>query len=393
MYDVGARSPSVFLSSTCYDLSQIRCDLKDFFEQLGFDPLLSEYGTFPIDPDKKTVENCLRVVQERADIFVLVVGGRYGHISDTGKSVTNLEYLQAKAKSIPVYVFVSKSIVDTLSVWRDNPNGNFESVVDSPKLFEFVDALRGAEGVWIHPFNAAKDIIETLRKQLSYLFLDSLLLRKKIQNQRLSAQILNLSPTALKIVLEQPDGWEYKLFGQLADEGMNNLNHIKMDLKYGVTFATKENLETVQENLDKLNRRINDLVEASKIPAKLINEGLIEACGKPGVAGNAEHIIYIAERLIAVYKHRMEWVLDLKSEKILDEWKPAYDKIIEMGTDFAEDIENYCRNFFRETQKLPAVLQSGQNYKLDCAYKLRAPDAEGFAKELEKLRKMYGIQS
>jgi hypothetical protein len=44
------------------------------------------WATFPVDPDMSTVENCLRVVRENADLFILLVGGRYGTIVDEGRS-------------------------------------------------------------------------------------------------------------------------------------------------------------------------------------------------------------------------------------------------------------------------------------------------------------------
>ncbi len=34
-----------------------------------------KYDSFPVDPDLDTVNNCLRAVEERADMLVLVVGG------------------------------------------------------------------------------------------------------------------------------------------------------------------------------------------------------------------------------------------------------------------------------------------------------------------------------
>ena len=34
-----------------------------------------KYDSFPVDPDMDTVNNCLRAVEERADMLVLVVGG------------------------------------------------------------------------------------------------------------------------------------------------------------------------------------------------------------------------------------------------------------------------------------------------------------------------------
>jgi hypothetical protein len=82
------RIPAVFVSSTSYDLDQIRADLKQFIEGFGYEAVLSEYPSFPIDPDMRTVENCLRAVDQHADVFVLVVGGRYGSQTDEGKSVT-----------------------------------------------------------------------------------------------------------------------------------------------------------------------------------------------------------------------------------------------------------------------------------------------------------------
>lgn len=50
-----ARKPSIFVSSTCYDLKQIRRDIREFIEaDLGYEAILSEYDSFPIDPDKVT---------------------------------------------------------------------------------------------------------------------------------------------------------------------------------------------------------------------------------------------------------------------------------------------------------------------------------------------------
>ena len=121
-YGNSGRLPTVFVSSTCYDLKQIRKDIKDFIEHhLGFDAILSEYDSFPLDPNIGNIQNCIRIVRERADIFILVVGNRYGHITGNGKSITNLEYINARAKGIPIYVFVDKSLLNVLPIWKNNP--------------------------------------------------------------------------------------------------------------------------------------------------------------------------------------------------------------------------------------------------------------------------------
>ena len=54
-------APSVMVSSTFYDLRQIRTDLSVFIsDNLGYIPLLSEFPSFPVDPDVDTIENCRR---------------------------------------------------------------------------------------------------------------------------------------------------------------------------------------------------------------------------------------------------------------------------------------------------------------------------------------------
>src|SRR5512137_257762 len=126
-----ANPPSVFVSSTCYDLAQVRQDLRSFFDSLGMVPVLSEFPSFPVDPNIDAIENCLAGVKEKADIFVLIVGGRYGSETENGKSVTNLEYLEAKVKGIPSYVFVQKDIRTMLPIWLKNRSGDFSGFVDS----------------------------------------------------------------------------------------------------------------------------------------------------------------------------------------------------------------------------------------------------------------------
>ncbi len=70
-------APTAFVSSTCYDLSQVRADLKDFLSDLGFEPLLSEISSFPVNPHSTTIENCVNAVKERADIFVLLLPNKW----------------------------------------------------------------------------------------------------------------------------------------------------------------------------------------------------------------------------------------------------------------------------------------------------------------------------
>ena len=116
------RPPNVFVSSTMYDLSDLRSQLRQFIEGLGWIAVMAEHGSFAIDVNQTTVNNSLRNVRENADIFVMVVGARYGSIDpNTDTSVTNLEFLEARARGIPTYVFGDGAVLAQLSVWAEQP--------------------------------------------------------------------------------------------------------------------------------------------------------------------------------------------------------------------------------------------------------------------------------
>ncbi len=69
--------PRVFVSSTYYDLKHIRSSRENFIESLGFKAILSEKGDIAYTPDIPLDESCYSEV-ENSDIFVIIIGGRYG---------------------------------------------------------------------------------------------------------------------------------------------------------------------------------------------------------------------------------------------------------------------------------------------------------------------------
>ncbi len=146
----------VFLSSTCYDLGQIRSDMYDFFTNMGFMPIFSDYPNFPIDPDKNTIDNCIENVKNNTDIFILIIGNMYGSQIDGLKSITNTEYSYAKQLGIPSYIFIKKQIINILPIWDKNKTADFSKIVDSPKIFEFVQQIRDVEKKWCFEFKKRK---------------------------------------------------------------------------------------------------------------------------------------------------------------------------------------------------------------------------------------------
>lgn len=275
---------SLFVSSTCYDLAQLRADVKDFADELGLEPILSELDSFPVNPSQTTVQNCLDAVRKKADLFLLIVGNRYGSMNDSGKSITNLEYIEASARGIPRYVFVKSEILTVLPIWKANPLGDFTSSVDTPKLFEFVSSLRDKGEVWVFPFNSAQDIVRTLRKQLSYLFSESLALRLKLQSQDTSA--LMLTPEALRIYIEKPSGWEYLTFAKILQESVHSHYKRRLDLELGITFDKVIDISSRVEAMHWVSAKLNQIIQITSGLSQALNGGITMAVGELGQPGD-----------------------------------------------------------------------------------------------------------
>lgn len=387
------RKPTVFVSSTCYDLKQVRNDIRSFFQdQLGYDVLLSEYDSFPLDPRAGTVDNCLRAVDERADIFVLIVGCRYGYVTETGHSVTNMEYLRAKAKGIPIYAFVDKKILGILPLWRDNPNGNFQSTVDTPKLFEFVDTFRSNDGIWSFGFESAQDIIGTLKSQLSYLFSDCLLLKQKATPKVMSSKVAKLDGYSFQLALMRPAGWEYKLFAQVLSTGLHELVDRRRDFNFGITLAPSHELQSIEEVIDYISLKTQQLQRAISTVSVLIEKTLPEAFGEPGVSGDADYIVYAANRLIGVYASIIDWSLDFSTIVTDDDFSGIVNSFSKMCEITLCDIEHFSKECCEKLQSIPDNLsESAEPISVNLTLSLSSPNTDGFYRELNTLVRKYGI--
>ena len=317
------KAPSVMVSSTFYDLRQVRADLTSFFvDQLGYRPLLSELSSFPVDPDSDTIENCKKRVEEDADILVLIVGGRYGSVHDkTSKSITNLEYLVARAKGIPIFVFIQRSVLDVLPIWKNNKSADFSSSVDDTRLFGFIEQIRDTDRIWTFGFQLAQDIIDVLRTQFAYLMDAGLSLRFRLKDQAIPRDS-TLSGESLRIAIEKPAGWEHRLFAQSLVDQINALGDMKRDYELGLILGERPDVP-IMDFLNWLQTRLSEIKQIIDNLTKLIPDAMNEAFGPLGQPGNVEAILFVTRRLASVYQESIEWSFRVKRASIDEKLEPV----------------------------------------------------------------------
>jgi len=391
------RTPSVFVSSTCYDLKQIRSDIKEFVcEQLGYEAILSEFDSFPLEPEAYAVENCIRVVKHRADLFCLIIGGRYGSTIDSGKSITNLEYINARAKGIPIYVFVSNEILAILPVWEKNKSADYSAVVDSSQLFEFVTELRGNENIWTYGFDSAQDIVKTLRRQIGYLFNDALKIRKVIHKNKLSAKVQELSGNTLKIVIEKPAMWEYLLLGEVLEQTVNQCAEIRHDLTYGFSFGNTIVKTGTNDIIDFMQTKSNGLLNIISNLKILFDDAFPDALGAPGESGDADKIIYVGQKFGLFYEELLKWGLEFSMLYVDEEWIGLVNTISKMWESPASKIEQYVTKYKigieEAIQHIKEYEDSSMPEKtVDLSLVFDKLDMNEFNEEIKIIRNKYGI--
>lgn len=162
--------PRIFLSSTCYDLSEVRDRLRAHLEQLGMEAISSDTSSFGVTPGVHSHHACLDEV-DRADYLVLIIGGRRGGtFVASQKSITNEEYDRACKLRIPIFTFVKDDVWNARPIFKQNPTANLSSVVDDVRVFDFVDLVHSAsESNWIWPFKNGAEICSILTVQFAHI--------------------------------------------------------------------------------------------------------------------------------------------------------------------------------------------------------------------------------
>ena len=88
-----ASGNTVFVSSTVYDLLDLRAEVERHLRDLGLVPLLSDSATsgFEVAPNSNSIESCLANVRN-ADHFVCILSQRYGpSLKDAGYRCANID--------------------------------------------------------------------------------------------------------------------------------------------------------------------------------------------------------------------------------------------------------------------------------------------------------------
>ena len=102
--------PRVFISSTYYDLKQVRNNIGDFIKGLGYEPIMHEKSGVAYTQSAPLENDCYNELST-CDIVVCVLGNHFGSKSSENDLSITMNELEAAIKhKKKIYVFISNDV-------------------------------------------------------------------------------------------------------------------------------------------------------------------------------------------------------------------------------------------------------------------------------------------
>jgi len=196
--------PRVFISSTFYDLRQVREDLERTIRELGYEPVRNETGNIPYSKEDRLETSAYREI-ELCDIIVAIIGGRFGTESSDqpGYSISQVELKRALDQGIQVFIFIERGVLSEFSTYQLNKTnkGTKYRFVDNSRIYEFIEEIHKLpRNNPIAPFEIAADITEYLRAQWAGMFQRFLKEQKRLSEMRVLEEMNSVAKTLKELV-------------------------------------------------------------------------------------------------------------------------------------------------------------------------------------------------
>ena len=287
-------TPRLFVSSTCYDLQEIRFQLRNFIKEFGYDAVMSEFDDIFYSYESHVQDSCLEEIN-KCQLFILVVGNNYGSFYHQDKqdnkipdSVTLREFRKALEVKVYKHIFINRYVdydyknyrraLDKIifkhfqenavpdievEIIRTQIKKDFDKTYPFPYdsykyVFYFLEIINELkENNAISPFESFADIKDTLRKQWAGFMYESLTKKDKLANlliQPLESKIDRIEKSLNKLIDNKDTTQENKLTFDLSnltrDNNLEKLEALKdkiNELLYDISNYTYRSLREEQE--------------------------------------------------------------------------------------------------------------------------------------------------
>jgi hypothetical protein len=260
--------PNIFISSTIADLNYLRDSIRDLFSELGYNPIMSEYGGVGYLPSDSAENSCYLAMRD-CQLAVVIVGKRYGSISENGLSITHNEFKTAREQNIPVIFLINEETLSFKKVFdsnKDKTNLELPGMDNPNKVFSLIKEFMDSEiNNGIVTYSTMQSAKNNLKQQLAHLFGD--LLRKQFDSEQNNLKDILSQITTLKHVLLEKEGDFANSFSYTFRSLLDDVNNYMKDICEEVYENSEKGATAILEfkNFDEFlkNKNVDIIIKST----------------------------------------------------------------------------------------------------------------------------------
>lgn len=259
--------PNIFISSTIQDLSHLRDSIRDLIIELGYNPIMSEYGEIGYLPTNSAEDSCYLALKD-CQMAIVIVGKRYGTVSQNGLSVTHNEFRTTRERKIPVIFLINEEVLSFKRVYDANENIDdlsFPGMENPAKVFQFIKEFSESEiNNGLIQFSNVQSAKNNLKKQFAHIVGD--LLKKHFDPVKGEIKDILSEITTLRHILVKKDKEVAKKFARAFRFLLNEENKYIKEIAEFVSGSLEEG---VPELLDK--NSLKSYLESKNVQIQILN--------------------------------------------------------------------------------------------------------------------------
>lgn len=240
--------PNIFISSTIQDLSHLRDSIRDLIIELGYNPIMSEYGEIGYLPTSSAEDSCYLALKD-CQMAIVIVGKRYGSLSQNGLSVTHNEFRTTKERKIPVIFLVNEEVLSFKRVYDANENGDdlsFPGMENPAKVFQLIKEFSDSEiNNGLIQYTNVQSAKHNLKKQFAHIVGD--LLKKHFDPVKGEIKDILSEITTLRHILLKNDKDVARKFANAFRFLLNEENRYLKEIIEIVSGSLEEGLPELLE--------------------------------------------------------------------------------------------------------------------------------------------------
>lgn len=193
------------------------------------------------------------------------------------------------------------------------------------------------------------------------------------------------------LIVQRPPGWEYLLYGGALVQGRERLEGKYRDHAMGYARSTGRYVDSLHEANVVLKQGLDRGQYVTSQFGRVLDPQVQEqAFGPPGIPGDPDRIMHIAERFCDVYEGYMDIAAELRGTSLPDEFDRTRDILAQYWDQPIVRMRSFVDEFNASVHDLPQRIARGETgITIEIIVKLEIPDAlsRAFDKEYKRLKR------